>query len=92
MAYREHTKELVKTAPLTLGSRMGRRAVYLGVSVSDLSRLTGATRKTQYNWIFGGFVIPAYRDRVERLYEILKNSKTREEALARASKAFNVKL
>lgn len=92
MAYREHTKKAVKASPLNLGSRLGRRAISLGVSVIDLSKLTGATRKTQYNWITGGFVIPAYRDRVERLYEILKSSKTREEALSRASRSFNVKL
>ncbi len=88
MAYRERTKELVKATPLTLGSRLGRRAVYLGVPVVDLARLTGATRKTCYNWMFGGFVIPAYRDRVEALYEILKESKTPEEALRRANKKF----
>lgn len=88
MAYREHTKELVKTAPLTLGSRMGRRAVYLGVPVVALAELTGATRKTCYNWIFGGFVIPAYRERVEALYEILKKSQSADEALKLANKKF----
>lgn len=88
MAYRERTKDIVKAAPLTLGSRLGRRAVYLGVPVTDLSRLTGATRKTCYNWMFGGFVIPAYRDRVEALYEILRDSKTADEALKRANKKF----
>jgi hypothetical protein len=88
MAYRERTKELVKATPLTLGSRLGRRAVYLGVPVIDLARLTGATRKTCYNWMFGGFVIPAYKARVEALYEILKDSKSAEEALKRANKKF----
>lgn len=91
MAYRERTKDLVKAAPLTLGSRLGRRAVYLGVPVTDLARLTGATRKTCYNWMFGGFVIPAYRERVETLYEILRDSKTPEEALKRANKQFGKK-
>jgi len=88
MAYRERTKELVKATPLTLGSRLGRRAVYLGVPVIDLARLTGATRKTCYNWMFGGFVIPAYKARVEALYEILKDSKSAEEALKKANKKF----
>lgn len=86
MAYRERTRELVKATPLTLGSRLGRRAVYLEVPVIEIARLTGATRKTCYNWMFGGYVIPAYRERVEALYEILKDSKTAEEALKRANK------
>jgi hypothetical protein len=90
MAYRERTKELVKTSPLTLGSRMGRRAVYLDVPVVELARLTGATRKTCYNWMFGGFVIPAYRQRVTELYEILKASKTAEDAIRTANKRFNL--
>ena len=92
MAYRQHTRDLVKASPITLGSRLGRRAIYLGVSVSDLAKITGATRKTCYNWIFGGFVIPAYRARVGELYEILKTSPTHDEALKRACKVFNVTL
>lgn len=90
MAYRDRTKELVKTSPLTLGSRLGRRAVYLGVPVTELSRLTGATRKTCYNWMFGGYVIPAYKQRVTELYDILKASKTAEEAIKVASKRFGL--
>lgn len=88
MAYRERTKELVKAAPLTLGSRLGRRAVHLGVSVIDLARFTGATRKTCYNWLFGGYVIPAYQERVTSLYEIMKDAKTADEAIKRAAKKF----
>jgi hypothetical protein len=92
MAYRQRTRDLVKASPLTLGSRLGRRAVYLGVSVVELSKLIGATRKTCYNWMFGGFVIPAYRGRVTSVYEILKTSPNRDEALKRACKALDVKL
>jgi len=92
MAYQQKTKDLVKAAPLTLGSRLGRRAVYLDISVQELSKLTGATRRTCYNWLFGGWVIPAYRQRVTQLHEILKDSPSRDEALKRASKALNVSL
>ena len=92
MAYRQRTKDMVRASPLTLGSRLGRRAVYLGISVVELAKLSGATRKTGYNWIFGGFVIPAYRERVTNLYEILKTSPDRDEALKRACKTFNVQL
>jgi hypothetical protein len=92
MAYRQRTRDLVKASPLTLGSRLGRRAVYLGVSVVELATLIGATRKTLYNWWFGGYVIPAYRERVTKVYEILKTSPDRDEALRRASKAFGVDL
>lgn len=90
MAYREKTKSAVKASPLNLGSRLGRRAVSLGVSVIDLARFTGATRKTCYNWITGGFVISAYRPRVEAVYEVLKTAKTHEEALRAAAKKFKV--
>lgn len=92
MAYQQKTKDLVKAAPLTPGSRLGRRAVYLGISVQELSKLTGATRRTVYNWLFGGWVIPAYRQRVAQLHEILKEAPSRDEALKRASKALNVSL
>ena len=92
MAYRQRTKDLVKASPLTLGSRLGRRAVYLGVSVQELAVLTGATRKTCYNWLFGGWVIPAYRQRVTQVYDILKAAPDRDEALKRASRALNVVL
>lgn len=88
MAYREQTKKAVKASPLNLGSRLGRRAISLSVSVIDLARFTGATRKTCYNWITGGFIIPAYRTRVEAVYEVLKNAKTHEEAVRAASKKF----
>jgi hypothetical protein len=54
--------------------------------------LIGATRKTLYNWFFGGFVIPAYRERVTKVYEILKTSPDRDVALKRACAAFDVRL
>jgi hypothetical protein len=92
MSYRQKTRDLVKASPLTLGSRLGRRAIYLGVSVQELAAITGATRKTCYNWLFGGWVIPAYRERVSKVYDILKAAPTRDEALKRAAKAFNVTL
>lgn len=92
MSYRQRTRDLVKASPLTLGSRLARRAVYLDVSIQELSSLTGATRKTLYNWFAGGWVIPAYRERVSKVYEILKEAPTRDEALKRASKALNVSL
>ena len=88
MAYRERTKKLVNTSPLTAGSRLGRRAVHLGISVLDIARYTGATRRTVYNWFFGGFVIPAYRERVNDLYDVLRKAKTPEEALRAADKKF----
>lgn len=92
MSYRQRTRDLVKASPLTLGSRLGRRAVYLDVSVLELAQLTGATRKTCYNWLMGGFVIPAYRERLTKLYNIMKSSATREDALKRASKELGIKL
>lgn len=90
MAYRQKTKDAVKSSVLTLGSRIGRRAIYLGVSVQELSLMTGATRKTMYSWLSGGWIIPAYRDRARRVYEILKESSTREDALQRARKTLNI--
>lgn len=92
MAYRAHTAAAIKASPLTLGSRLGRRAVNLEVSVTDLALFTGATRRTLYKWMQGGYILPPYRERVDALYSILRSSSTRDEALSRACKAFNVKL
>ena len=92
MTYRQRTKDLVKASPLTLGSRLGRRSVYLDISVQEMAKLTGATRKTIYNWWVGGYVIPAYRQRITRVYEIFKAASDRDEALKRASQALDVAL
>ena len=92
MSYRSKTKARVRAAPLTLGSRMGRRAIYLDISVQELAALTGATRRTVYSWLFGGWVIPAYRNRLACLYTCLKEAPTRDAALTRASQELNVLL
>jgi hypothetical protein len=90
MGYRQLTKDIVRASNLTLGSRIARRAIYLDVSVQELATMTGATRRTVYNWFRGGWMIPAYRERAARVYEILKDAASRDEALRRASKDLNV--
>jgi transposase len=38
-----------------LGVALGRAAIALGVSVSEISRLLGVSRQTVYNWFVGDY-------------------------------------
>ncbi len=65
----------VLSAPDTLGTRLAKLALQSKYSVQDVSAFTGATRMTVYNWYAGRGVTHAYRDRVERLIQLLKTQK-----------------
>ncbi len=90
MAYSEKTIEMVARAPRTLGTRLGRWAIHLDFPVTKVSRCTGATRQTVYNWFAGGDMLAAYHDRVSALIKILESSPTAEEAWRKACKQFNI--
>ena len=88
MAYSHQTIDTVKKAPKTLGNQLGRWAVHLDFPVTKISKLTGATRQTIYNWFAGGEVFVAYRPAVTDLLTILQSSATADDAWRRACKAF----
>lgn len=89
MAYSPQIVDTVKKAPKTLGNQLGRWAVHLDFPVTKISKLTGASRQTIYNWFAGGEVFVAYRPSVTHLLTIFQSSSTPEEAWRKACKAFD---
>lgn len=76
MAYHYTTRLHLKTAPSSLGVRLGRLAVRRQLSVQDITKRIGASRPTVYSWFAGGTVSNAYKDRVLALITELKIKKT----------------
>lgn len=72
MAYQKQTREAVGGAGL--GPRLGRLALRKGISVIEISRITGASRPTIYRWFYGHGVSRAYTTAVTQLIKRLKNS------------------
>jgi len=90
MAYSQAAKEAVKRAPKTLGVQMMRWAIAKDFSVVRVSKATGATRQTIYNWMHGSAVSPAYRARTKSLIEILMSSPTGKQAWRTACIRFDI--
>jgi hypothetical protein len=86
MPYSDTIRAATSKAPKTLGNLLGRWAIQLDFPVIQVSKFTGATRQTVYNWFSGREVTPAYRDRVQSLLNILQASSTSEEALRKCAK------
>jgi hypothetical protein len=86
MAYSDTIKQTTKVAPKTLGNQLGRWAISLDFPVIEISKYTGATRQTVYNWFSGRAVTPAYRTSVQSLLNILQSSGTVEEAMRKCIK------
>jgi hypothetical protein len=80
----------VKKAPKTLGNQLARYAVHLDFSVYRISKVTGASRQTVYNWFRGGEVFGAYQPIVQALLKILQNSTSADQAWRKACKAFDL--
>lgn len=91
MPYAEKLKDEITNAPKTVGNQLGRWAVYLDFSVARISKATGATRQTVYNWVTGGQVTQAYRGRVKDLLDILKASTSGEQAWKKVCQQYNIK-
>ena len=54
--YSARTIQLNKAADhRRLGVALGRAAIELGVSVSEVSRVLGVSRQTVYNWFVGSY-------------------------------------
>jgi hypothetical protein len=90
MPYHPNIVEKIKSQPLTLGTRLGRWAVYLDLPAAKIAVATGATRQSVYNWFKGGEVFVAYRPAVERVLECMQSSKTAEEAWRKICLEFNL--
>ena len=90
MPYSERTKNAVKHAPRTLGSRLGKWAIHRDFSVLRISKFTGATRQTVYNWMSGVEVTPAYRSRVQELINILERQPTADHAWRQICEDYNL--
>jgi hypothetical protein len=92
MAYNPQTLANIQRAPRTLGTQLGRNAYRLQFSAVRIAKLTGASRQSVYNWYRGGAIFAAYKPAVVRIIEIMKSSKTGDEAWSKACTAFNRKI
>jgi len=91
MAYQSHLIALIKAQPLTLGTRLGRWAVFLDLPAVKIALATGATRQSVYNWMKGGEVFVAYRPAVTRVIKCMQSSKTAEEAWGKICTEFDLR-
>jgi hypothetical protein len=91
MPYSSQVINTVKKAPKTLGNQLGRWAVHHDFSAIKVSKATGASRQSVYNWFGGGEVFVAYRPAVESLLRILQSSGSGDDAWRKTCKAFNLK-
>ena len=90
MSYHPKVIEEIKAQPLSLGTRLGRWAVFLDLPVTKIALATGATRQSVYNWMKGGEVFIAYKPVVEEVITIMQSSKTAEEAWGKLCKRFDL--
>lgn len=90
MPYHPKVIERIKAQPQSLGSSLGRWAVFLDVPVAKLAVAIGATRQSVYNWMKGGEVFSAYQPAVERVINCMQSSKTAEEAWRKICLEFDI--
>jgi hypothetical protein len=91
MPYHPKIIEKIKSQPMSLGTRLGRWAVYLDVPAAKIAMAIGATRQSVYNWMKGGEVFVAYRPAVERVINIMQSCQTGEEAWSKICKEFDLR-
>ena len=91
MPYQTRIIEKIKSQPLTLGTKLGRWAVYLDLPAVKIAQAVGATRQSVYNWMKGGEVFTAYRPAVERVINCMQTSQTAEEAWRKICSEFDLK-
>lgn len=93
MPYSQTFIDHVKKQPLTLGTRLARWLIRVDLPVQKASVAIGATRQSVYNWMKGGEVSPAYRERVAKVIEIIAKapaSSTTEYIWSLLCKEFNL--
>lgn len=91
MPYHIDFVEKVKTQPSSLGTTLGRWAIFLDLPVSKIATAVGATRQSVYNWMKGGEVFAGYRPAVSQAIDCMKDSKTAEEAWKKMCVEFKLK-
>jgi AraC-like DNA-binding protein len=93
MPYSEKLIAQVGSAPVSLGSSLGKWAIRHDLSIKRLSALTGASRQTIYNWFTNTTeVTPAYTERVQRVLQILKKTPVSQDVWRALCSEFNLKL
>jgi hypothetical protein len=80
MQYKIAIRKKIDAAPSGLGKTLGKEAVRLGFPVLRISKATGATRQTIYNWFFSGTIAPYYKDNASKVLGLLKEAETAEKA------------
>ena len=80
MPYSQDIIDKVAATPKSVGSQLGRWAIYHDFSVVRISRALGVTRQTVYNWFLGKPIFPAYKDRAEWLLKILQHAHSADDA------------
>jgi len=91
MPYSTTTIFTISRGPRNLGNTLGRLAVAIDFSVLRIAKATGATRQTVYNWMNGGEVLTPYRPRVEEIINILRASRSAEEAWKESCSKFGLR-
>jgi hypothetical protein len=90
MPYSDTTKEAIANAPDGIGKELGQWSLTRDISVLRIAKASGATRQTVYNWFMGGEVANAYKQRVEELIEILKDTSQTDDAWRKICQRFNL--
>ena len=90
MPYSQKIVDAIAKTPKSLGTQLGRWAIYHDFSVLRVSKALGVTRQTVYNWFLGNDIFPAYRDRAEWLLKILQNSRSADDAWSTVCKELNL--
>lgn len=89
--YSASIKSAIAKSPRTLGTELGRRAIALDFSVIRIAKAVGATRQTVYNWLTGNAeVSPAYEEKVRKLFQIMGQAQTAEQAWRDVCQAFKL--
>lgn len=90
MPYSDTTKEAIKNAPDGIGKELGQWSLARDMSVLRIAKATGATRQTVYNWFTGGEVANAYKQRVEEVIEILRDTSQTDDVWRKLCQKFNL--
>jgi len=90
MPYSDKIRESIAQTPKSLGTQLGRWAIYHDFPVTRISKTLGVTRQTVYNWFTGSEVFVGYRDRVEWLLKILQSSPNADAAWSRVCKELDL--
>ena len=91
MPYHPKVIEQIKAQPTSLGTSLGRWAVFLDIPVTKLAYAIGATRQSVYNWMKGGEVFTAYQPAVEQVIKCMQSSQTAEEAWRKICQQLQIK-